>query len=113
ELLPTIAREKIRATSTYDTPFRDKVSTVVHGNRSFFDVVDARSATGSAGIAVNVSDVEAVREELARTLKSHAETLDHLATPVAIFDGDQRLQFYNQAFQTMWEVDTAFLEGKP
>jgi signal transduction histidine kinase len=113
ELLPTIAREKIRATSTYDTPFRDKVSTVVRGNRSFFDVVDTRSATGSAGIAVNVSDIEAVREELMRTLKSHAETLDHLATPVAIFDGEQRLQFYNQAFQHMWNLETAFLEKKP
>src|SRR5690606_19177008 len=66
ELLPTIAREKIRAASTYDTPFREKVSTVVHGNRSFFDVVDACGQNGSAGIAVNVSNVEAVREELAR-----------------------------------------------
>src|SRR5690606_39110653 len=113
ELLPTIAREKIRATSSYDAPFRDKVSTVVHGNRSFFDVVDSRSATGSAGIAVNISDIEAVREELVRTLQSHAETLDHLATPVAIFDGEQRLQFYNQAFQRMWEIETAFLESKP
>jgi signal transduction histidine kinase len=113
ELLPTIAREKIRASSTYDTPFHDKVSTVVSGNRSFFDVVDARSASGSAGIAINVSDVEAVREELVRTLKSHAETLDHLATPVAIFDGEQRLQFYNQAFQRMWDIETAFLERKP
>ncbi|MDX3977820.1 sensor histidine kinase [Shinella sp.] len=113
ELLPTIAREKIRASSTYDTPFHDKVSTVVSGNRSFFDVVDARSTSGSAGIAINVSDVEAVREELVRTLKSHAETLDHLATPVAIFDGEQRLQFYNQAFQRMWDIETAFLERKP
>ncbi len=113
ELLPTIAREKIRAVSTYDTPFRDKVSTVVHGNRSFFDVVDARGLNGSAGIAVNVSDVEAVREELVRTLKSHAETLDHLATPVAIFDGDQHLQFYNQAFLGLWTLETAFLESKP
>ncbi|WP_439618653.1 ATP-binding protein [Shinella sp.] len=113
ELLPTIAREKIRASSTYDTPFHDKVSTVVSGNRSFFDVVDARSSSGSAGIAINVSDVEAVREELVRTLKSHAETLDHLATPVAIFDGEQRLQFYNQAFQRMWDIETTFLDRKP
>ncbi|MCP8895814.1 PAS-domain containing protein [Shinella daejeonensis] len=113
ELLPTVTREKIRATSTCDIPFRDKVSTVVHGNRSFFDVVDARTPQGSAGIAINVSDVEAVREELARTLKSHAETLDHLATPVAIFDGDQRLQFYNQAFLGLWTLETAFLESKP
>ncbi len=113
ELLATVAREKIRATSTFDTPFRDKVSTVVRGNRSFFDVVDARQPAGSAGIAVNISDIDGVREELKRTLKSHAETLDHLATPVAIFDGDQRLQFYNQAFQRLWELDVRFLEGKP
>jgi signal transduction histidine kinase len=113
ELLPTIARERIRAGSTYDAPFRDKVSTVVRGNRSFFDVVDARSPAGSAGIAVNISDAEEVREELVRTLKSHAETLDHLATPVAIFDGEQRLQFYNQAFQRMWDIETTFLDSKP
>ncbi|WP_408015603.1 sensor histidine kinase [Rhizobium alarense] len=113
ELLPTIAREKIRATSTYDTPYRDKVSTVIRGNRTFLDVVDARGPAGSAGIAIDVSGIEAVREELARTLKSHSETLDHLATPVAIFDGAQRLQFYNQAFQRMWDLDTSFLERKP
>ncbi|MBP1885484.1 PAS domain-containing sensor histidine kinase [Sinorhizobium mexicanum] len=113
ELLSTAAREKIRAVSTLETPFSDKVSTVVKGNRTFFDVVDARSPAGSAGIAIDVSGTEAVREELARTLKSHAETLDHLATPVAIFDGNQRLQFYNQAFQRLWNLDMGFLERKP
>jgi signal transduction histidine kinase len=113
ELLPAIAREKVRSTSTFETPFRDKISTVVRGTRSFFDVVDARCATGSAGMALDVSDIEGVREELQRTLKSHAETLDHLATPVAIFDGAQRLQFYNQAFQRLWDLDTAFLESHP
>ncbi|MFD1329828.1 ATP-binding protein [Mycoplana ramosa] len=113
ELLPAIAREKIRASSTTDTPFRERVSTVVRGTRSFFDVVDAVCPAGSAGIALDVSESEAVREELKRTLQSHAETLDHLATPVAIFDGVQRLQFYNQAFQRLWDLDTAFLESHP
>lgn len=113
ELLPAITREKISSTSTFDTPFRDKVSTVVRGMRSFFEVVDARCPAGSAGMALDVSDIEGVREELQRTLKSHAETLDHLATPVAIFDGAQRLQFYNQAFQRLWDLDTAFLESHP
>lgn len=113
ELLSTAAREKIRAVSTFEAPYRDKVSTVVKGNRTFFDVVDARGPAGSAGIAIDVSGIEAVREELVRTLKSHAETLEHLATPVAIFDGDQRLQFYNQAFQRLWDLDMGFLERKP
>lgn len=113
ELLATVAREKIKALSTYDSAYRDKISTVVRGNRTFFDVVDAKTANGSAGIAINVSDAEAVREELKRTLKSHSETLDHLATPVATFDGAQRLQFYNQAFLTLWNLDVGFLERQP
>ncbi|MDO9416835.1 sensor histidine kinase [Pararhizobium sp.] len=113
ELLETIAREKIRATTTYDAPFHDKVSTVVRGNRTFFEVVDIKSVHGTAGMAINISGEEAVREELKRTLQSHAETLDHLATPVAIFDGEQRLQFYNQGFQQLWNFATSFLERKP
>ena len=113
ELLSTVARERIRASATPESPFHDKISTVVHGNRTFFDVVDIKSPDGSAGMAIDVSEVEAVREELKRTLKAHAETLDHLATPVAIFDGERRLQFYNQAFQQLWELDIPFLDSKP
>lgn len=113
EFLTTVARERIRAAATPESPFHDKISTVVHGNRTFFDVIDVKSPNGSAGIAIDVSEAEAVRAELARTLKSHAETLDHLATPVAIFDGDRRLQFYNQAFVQLWELDIAFLEKRP
>ena len=113
EFLSAVARERIRASATPESPFHDKISTVVRGNRTFFDVVDVKSRDGSAGMAVDVSEVEAVREELKRTLKAHAETLDHLATPVAIFDGDRRLQFYNQAFVQLWGLDFAFLESKP
>ncbi len=113
EILGTVSRERIQATSTPESPFHEKVSTVVRGNRTFFDVVDARSPSGSGGIAIDISQAEALREELARTLKSHADTLDHLATPVAIFDRDRRLQFYNQAFAQLWRLDTPFLEARP
>ncbi len=113
EVLGTVVREKIRASVTLESPFHERVSTVVRGNRTFFDVVDARSPSGSCGMAIDVSKTEALREELARTLKSHADTLDHLATPVAIFDGERRLQFYNQAFTQLWQLDTPFLEARP
>ncbi|WJR68877.1 ATP-binding protein [Neorhizobium sp. CSC1952] len=113
EFLGTIAREKIKAAATSTSPFHDRISTVVHGNRTMFDVVDVVVPGGSAGMAIDVSEAEAVREELKRTLKSHAETLDHLATPVAIFDGERRLQFYNQAFVQLWNLSLPFLESKP
>lgn len=113
ELLNTVTRQKIRATATPESPYHDRISTVVSGNRTFFDVVDIKTPGGSAGIAIDASDAETIREELKRTLKSHAETLDHLGTPVAIFDGEQRLQFYNQAFSRLWGLDLVFLESKP
>ncbi len=113
EILGTVAREKIKATATVDSPFHDTVSTVVKGARTFYNVVDVRSVHGTAGMAVDVSETERVREELRRTIQAHAETLNHLATPVAIFDGNRRLQFYNQAFVQLWELDIAFLESSP
>ncbi len=113
EFLGTIAREKIKATATSTSPFHDRISTVAHGNRTMFDVVDVVVPGGSAGLAIDVSETETVREELKRTLKSHAETLDHLATPVAIFDRERRLQFYNQAFVQLWALTLPFLDSKP
>lgn len=113
EFLGTVAREKIRASVTPDSPYHDRVSTVVHGNRTIYEIVDVVAASGSAGMAIDVSEAEAVREELKRTLRSHAETLDHLATPVAIFDRDRRLQFYNQAFVSLWALDLSFLDSRP
>ena len=113
EFLGTIARENIRAGATPTSPFHDRVSTVVHGNRTIYEIVDVVATGGSAGMAIDVSEAEAIREELKRTLRSHAETLDHLGTPVAIFDRDRRLQFYNQAFATLWGLDLGFLDSRP
>lgn len=113
ELLGTQSRQKITAERTLDRPFIDQLSTVVRGNRAFFDITDASSASGSAGLACDITETQAIREELKRTIDSHSETLDHLATPVAIFDADQRLQFYNHAFQSLWELDTPFLDSRP
>lgn len=113
ELLGTATRERVRAMTTPERPFQDKVSTVIHGHRRFLEVADVKTSSGNAGLALDVSVEEDLRKELQRTLQSHAETLDHLATPVAIFDRDQRLQFHNQAFQRLWELDTPFLSRRP
>ncbi len=92
-------------------PFHDKISTVVGGNRTFFDVVDVAGAERlGRHCRRRIAKSRRSATNCERTLKSHAETLDHLGTPVAIFDGDARLQFYNQAFVQLWELDIGFLE---
>ncbi|MDM7849589.1 sensor histidine kinase [Pseudochrobactrum kiredjianiae] len=93
--------------------FRDRLATVIGGDRHMLDVAEVSCSAGSAGFAANMSDLEQVRAELQRTLRSHAETLDQLSTAVAIFDPEMKLQFFNQAFAKLWSLDIAYLESRP
>lgn len=95
------------------TTFRDRLATVIDGDRHMLDVAEVSCAAGSAGFAINMSDLEQVRAELQRTLRSHSETLDQLSTAVAIFDPEMKLQFFNQAFAKLWSLDIAYLESRP
>ena len=68
ELLGTAARERVRAAVTPERPFLDKISTVIHGHRRFLEVADVRTKSGNAGLALDVSIEEDLREELLRTI---------------------------------------------
>ncbi|WP_292286135.1 PAS domain-containing sensor histidine kinase, partial [Mesorhizobium sp.] len=63
--------------------------------------------------ACDISAIETIRAEYERTVRSHADTLDQLNTAVAIFDTDENLRFFNQAFQKLWGLDGGFLHSAP
>lgn len=113
ELFGSQALQKISAGREDGGAFKAPVSTVVDGDRLVFDVVDARGPWGSAGLAVDKTEYDAMRSELNNTIRSHEETLDELTTAVAMFDENARLRFFNQAFQKLWGLETRFLESKP
>jgi signal transduction histidine kinase len=113
EFLGTIARESIAAHHSRNSVFEQSVSTVVAGDRRVFLVTDYSGSEGSAGLASDTSAAEAIRAEYEKTLRSHVDTLDQMTTAVAIFDADQKLRFYNQAFQKLWDLDAGFLDSAP
>ncbi len=113
ELFGAQARLKLQRDRFAEPVLHEQLGTVVRGDRRSFDVTDVSLETGSAGLGFDRSEVENMREQLARTLKSHAETLDQLSTAVAIFDPDMKLKFFNQAFVKLWSLDTAWLETRP
>lgn len=113
ELFGTAAREQISSEHRASPVFRQNLSTVIEGDRRVFMVADFAGREGSAGLACDVSDKESLREEYERMVRSHADTLDRLSTAVAIFDTDEKLRFYNQAFQKLWELDPGFLASAP
>jgi signal transduction histidine kinase len=113
EFLGTQARSAITQQHAASPLFEQTLSTVIKGDRRMFAVTDFAGPEGSVGIAADVSDIETMREEQQRTIRSHAATLDRLTTAVAIFDADQKLRFFNQAFQKLWDLEHGFIDSAP
>lgn len=113
ELLDGQGRKAIERLHESAQVVSSRLPVVVAGQRRIYDVVDVITRDGAAGVATDVSVLENIQAELRRTVDFHARTLDQLATAVAIFGPDKRLQFYNAAYRTLWGLDTAFLESRP
>ncbi len=113
EFLGTAAREQVAHAHLSQRVLSQNLSTVIGGDRRVFSVTDYAGEDGSAGLACDISEIETVRAQYERTVRSHADTLDRLNTAVAIFDANQKLLFFNQAFQKLWELDHGFLGSRP
>ncbi|MEJ8475202.1 sensor histidine kinase [Roseibium algae] len=111
--LDAAARTAMRRERDDDGCFHSRMPIVAAGERRVFEVTDVSSNIGSAGVAVDGSELERVRKELDRAEEFHGRTLDQLQTAVAIFSGERKLQFHNAAFRLLWDLDPAFLESGP
>ncbi|MXQ12036.1 PAS domain-containing protein [Microvirga makkahensis] len=113
ELLSERARDEAKRQRKNGAAYAARVTAVVAGQRAVLDVIERPTSGGSAGIAVDVSELEAVRNDLQRQMDAHVRTLDQLPTAVAIFDAAQTLIFSNAAYQQLWGLDPAFLASRP
>lgn len=106
-------REEISVALKKNGTYSGSLPAIISGDRKIVDVVEVISEAGGAGIAVDKSDVENIRNTLKQTMLNHSNTLDQLATAIAIFDTDKKLKFYNSGFQQLWGLETPFLESSP
>ncbi len=113
ELLDQIDRDAAAASLKSGTIWNKRVHAVVAGKRNLMDVVDLPCEGGSAGLAIDLSELESVRTDLSRQMSAHTRTLDQLTTAVAIFDKSQRLVFHNAAYRHVWSLDQNFLDQGP
>jgi len=113
ELLDSAARENIARARTAGGAYAGRLPAVVAGTRRSFDVLDFRTETGSAGLAIDATEAETMRSALARMVDAHRRTLDALSTGVAMFGADHRLTFYNAAYRALWNLDASYLEQEP
>lgn len=96
---------------------REKASERTHaimaGERRGIEVFEQRVDDGIAGIAVDVTALDAAEAELRRHIQSHAATLDRVTTAVAICGPDKKLKFRNRAYETLWGLDSHWLDQEP
>ncbi|HEY5378134.1 MAG TPA: PAS-domain containing protein [Pseudolabrys sp.] len=113
ELLDRPAREGLTSARAAGETFAKRLPAIVAGERRIFDVVDASSGAGSAGMAIDRTEAETMRADLKRMVEAHRRVLDQLATGVAIFNADRKLTFYNTAFRSLFDLDTGLLDQTP
>jgi signal transduction histidine kinase len=113
ELLDRATREEAERLRRQNLPFHTRVTAIVFGSRHVLDISESPAPDGSAGIAIDVSELDAVRSDLQRQMQAHTRTLDQLPTAVAIFDAKQHLVFHNSAYRQLWGIEQPFLETRP
>ncbi|MEL7016519.1 MAG: ATP-binding protein [Pseudomonadota bacterium] len=89
----------------------------IDGNRRVLRIVETpmHSAGGSGigGIALDITDLDRSQRDLTDHVEANRKILDEIPSAVALFEVDQSLSYYNQAFQDLWGFDDADLVGRP
>jgi signal transduction histidine kinase len=113
ELFDRAEREAAASARKEGRLFQTRVPVVMAGQRRIVDVLETPTPSGYAGIATDMSELEAVRADLQRQMDAHVRTLDRLKTAVAVFDASKRLVYHNSGYEALWSLDPGFLESSP
>lgn len=84
-----------------------------NGQRRAMDVIEVAGKESGGGIALDATALNDTERKLELHLTNQHETLNSMSTPVAIFDTERTLQFFNDAFMELWGLEPDFLKNSP
>lgn len=113
ELLESRQRKSVAKTIALGNSYRDRVHLVAAGERKPHDIVVLPIDDISAGAAMDVTAIETVQGELERQIAAYDRTLHRVETGVAIFNREQVLVFFNDAYARLWQLDAEWLRTRP
>lgn len=113
ELLDTRQRAMLDKLVGKRDPVARRLQLVVSGQIKAHDVLTVPVEGATASVAIDVAELETAQGELEKQIAAYDRTLNRVSTAVAIFDKDQRLSFYNRAYQKLWELDSSWLDQRP
>ena len=92
-----------------------RVHNTVKGGRMLLNITEVpmKGRKQTLGIALNVTREEDLENELKRYLSSTKELMEQLRSAIAIYDSNERLEFYNSAFAQLWHLEDKWLNKGP
>jgi len=107
-------RDLAIAARSHGQPGHARRFVVIAGQRRALSFTHVPLASGEiVGTASDVTDLANAEARLQQHIDAHADTLDKLATAVAIFDRERRLAFYNGAYARLWNLSENWLDSHP
>nr|TFG55629.1 MAG: PAS domain-containing protein [Hyphomicrobiales bacterium] len=107
-------RDLASAVCAENEPVDAKRFAIVGGQRRALAFHLAPLSNGNiAGSAIDVTALAEAEARLQQHIDAHAETLDKLATAVAIFGSDHKLNFFNRAYVRLWGLSETWLDARP
>lgn len=91
-----------------------KINHNINGKRhSFLKITNLLSDNLIQGIIIDITDSEDHANDIISTKQLHYNVLQQLSSPIAIFNKDSSLGFYNDAYRDLFDFDEEFLKKKP
>ncbi len=105
------------ATQAFETnrTVSDRRHIVIGGERKLYDIMEmpVPEEKISVGFAIDMSEVEELKEDLARHISAQDDLLESSASAMAIYGSDMRLKSFNYAFASLWKLDEVWLDMQP
>lgn len=96
-------------------PVLERRHIIVGGERKLYDLreIPVPEEGITIGIGLDLSEVELLKEDLARHNSAMNDFLESSASAMAIYGSDMRLKSFNYAFVALWKLDELWLESHP
>ncbi|MFA5950298.1 MAG: ATP-binding protein [Hyphomicrobium sp.] len=113
ELLESRQRKLVARKLANGANLTERMPVVIGSERKSHEVTVLPLGDATAGVAIDVAAVETAQGELDRQVAAYDKTLDRVSTAVAIFNAEQKLTFFNAAYQRLWQLGAEWLDTKP
>jgi len=108
-------RKLVDIALTTATPQSESKHLVFAGNRHMMqvDLIPLTHLDLVIGQARDVTREEEIERRSERNSTANRELMEQLRSAIAIFDGNQKLEFYNSSFSQLWRLEDGWLNTKP